>query len=558
MLPIIVALVVQKPTVPVELNGKSSWVIVTDGKAPNQHGAEELQRFLQQSTGAKLPISNQSSGKTKSFRIISDPKLSEEEYSIKTTSNDVEIRGGGKRGALYGCYGFMEDVLGFRWFTAKVSRIPKMPSLRIGTINLHGKPAYEYREPYFTEALNKDWDLRNRVNGSSMPLDESVGGKIQYGRFVHTFAELVPPEKYFKEHPEYFSFSKGKRQDGYAQLCLTNPDVLKISIEKVRQWIKENPTATIFSVSQNDTYLYCECDNCKKVEQEEVSPSGPLLRFVNKVADAVAKESPNVLIQTLAYQWSEKPPLKERPHKNVRICLAPIGACFTHPMDQCDKNKIPLANLQAWSNISKQLYIWHYCTDFANYLQPLPDLEELAGDIRLFHRSGAIGVFYEGAYGAGGGGDMAELKSYIIAKLLWNPYQPVKPIVDEFEKGVYGEAAPQIDQWLTLLLQPFAAKKMHATIYDPPTIGYFSADELAQGEKLFDEAEARTAANPVALESVQKARMALEYLEFMRRPASDPGKQAYGKRLAADIRRFGVGDTSEGGSSETFLKRFGL
>lgn len=556
MLPFLAALAVQS-SLTIAKDGRSSWTIVVDAKAPNRHGAEEIQNILLQSTGAKLAIVDKPT-KARSIRILSDPKLLEEEYVIRTTPKGIEIRGGGKRGPMYGCYGFLRDIVGCRWFTSTISKIPKISNLKVGKLEIHERAAFEYREPYFTEAFQRDWDLRNQVNGSAMPLDESVGGKIQYGRFVHTFAELVPPEKYYKDHPEYFSFAKGKRQDGYAQLCLTNPDVLKISIEKVRQWIKENPNATIFSVSQNDTYLNCECDNCKKVDQEEGSPSGSLLRFVNKVADAIAQESPNVLIQTLAYQWSERPPLHERPHKNVRICLAPIGACFTHALDQCDRNKAPMANLQAWSNITKQLYIWHYCTDFANYLQPLPDIDEIVGDIRLFHKIGVVGVFYEGAYGAGGGGDMAELKSYLIARLLWEPSQPVKPLIFEFLNGVYGEAAPEIQQWLDLLQRPFAERTMHATIYDPPSAPYFTPEMLAKAELLFDEAERKTPLNPTAAEAVQKARMSLDYLEFMRRPESDPAKKAYGVRLAAKIRRFKVGETSEGGSSDAFLKRYGL
>ena len=53
---------------------------------------------------------------------------------------------------------------------------------------------------------------------------------------MHSFDGLVPPELY-AEHPEYFPLIDGKRKGGYVQRCLTNPDVLKMSIERVRQWI---------------------------------------------------------------------------------------------------------------------------------------------------------------------------------------------------------------------------------------------------------------------------------------------------------------------------------
>ena len=552
-----IAVALSSDSVTIVDHGRSNWSIVDATHDPVVgFAAKELQSYVNQAARANLPI-EEKAAKHKSIRLIKDATLAEEEFTIRTDRAGIEIRGGGKRGTLYGCYGFLHDVMGVRWFVRGRDRasVPVVDTLRVSALNIHDRPAFEYREPYFTEAIDQGWDLANRANGTSMPLEESVGGRVSYGRFVHTFAEIVPPETYFKDHPEYFSFSGGKRQGGYAQLCLTNPDVLRITIDKVRSWIKENPTATIFSVSQNDTFFRCECDKCKAIEVEEGAASGPLLRFVNSVATEIGRESPNVLIDTLAYQWSEKPPLHVRPVKNVRIRLAPIDACFSHPLDGCDKNKRSYENLVAWSKITNQLYIWHYCTDFANYLQPLPSIDEIAGDIRLFHKLGVVGVFYEGAYGAGGGGENAELKSYLIAQLLWNPEQPVQPLVTEFLNGVYHAAAPLMQSWLDLIHEPARAHNIHATIYDNPSAPYFSAELLSRGQRLFDAAEYRVRDDATALTAVQRARMALEYLQYLRTPATDPMRKWYGERLAEKIRRFGVGETSEGGSAVEFLKR---
>ncbi len=556
---LVFASIVTPATQTIVRDGHSRWAIVANvGPPALRHGAEELQSFLRQVTGAELPVLSKLPRGRQAIRIANEPNLREEEYTIRSDKDGIVIRGGGQRGAMYGCYGFLQDVVGCRWFTAKCSFIPKKPTLTVPQLDTRQRPAFEYREPFFTEAFSdRDWCLRNRVNGNSMPLDDSVGGKVSYGKFVHTFSELVPPETYFKDHPEYFSLVKGQRQGGYAQLCLTNPDVLRIVIDKVEQWIKENPKATIFSVSQNDTYSNCECDACRKVETEEGSPSGPLLRFVNKVADAIGKDHPQVLIDTLAYQWSEKPPLHEKPHKNVRVRLAPIGACFAHPLDGCDRNKVPLANLKDWSRITNQLYIWHYCTDFASYLQPLPCIDEIVGDIRLFHESGVVGIFEEGDYAPGGGGDMAELKSYLMARLMWTPNLPARPVIHEFLEGVYGKAAPEILEWINLTHRAARESGVHATIYDPPTAPYFTNDVLTTGASLFDRAELAVANDPTALWMVQKARMGLEFLQVTRTTSEDPRHASYVKALATSIRRFGVTQTSEGGDAEEFLKRIG-
>lgn len=556
-------------------NGKTDWIILMErpGK-PMQRGAEEIQSAIQAMTGARLRVEAFGEGSHTMSRMImirdGVSGYGPEEYSIHVDDQLVLITGGGTRGALYGCYAFLEDVLGCRWYTRTISKYPRKANIHVPRMQVRERPAFEYREPYFTEAMERNWAVRNRLNGSSMDLDDSVGGKVTYGRFVHTFSELVPPKDYFATHPEYFSLVKGKRQDGYAQLCLTNPDVLKIVVAKVKSWIKENPSATIFSVSQNDTNLNCECDNCKAVEKEEGAPSGVVLRFVNKVADDVGTEYPNVLIDTLAYQWSEKPPLHERPHKNVRIRLAPIGACVAHPLDGCQVNKAPYQNLLDWSKIANQLYIWHYCTNFSNYLQPLPDLDEIAGDVKLFRRHGVVGLFYEGSYEAGGGGDMAELKSYVMAKLMWNPNRPVKPIVADYLQGVYGSAAPYLQRWLDLLHRPARERGVHAFIYDDPTAQFLTEDLLVQGQTIFDQAARAVSANEVQSEQVRKARLWLDYVRLLRAgkrfdkstgkfvdvPAPDREKLA--RHVLGEIRHFGITSVREGEPISAFITRLGL
>ena len=188
------------------------------------------------------------------------------------------------------------------------------------------------------------------------------------------------------------------------QLCLTNPEVLRLAIAQVEEWIAQHPEATIFSVSQNDWEGWCECDRCRRVEQEEGGQhSGPLLRFVNAVAEEIGKRHPGKLIDTLAYWYTENPPKNVRPAPNVRIRLCPIGICVAHSFTSCPRSGYFYRNLQAWSKITNQLYIWHYNTNFSHYLMPFPDFDELAADIPVYQKHGVVGLFMQGAYAKGGG-----------------------------------------------------------------------------------------------------------------------------------------------------------
>jgi hypothetical protein len=421
------------------------------------------------------------------------------------------------------------------------------------------KPAFEYREPFFREASDKDWAARNKMNGSSMDLDESTGGKVGYYPFVHTFYLILPPDKYFGDHPEYYALVDGKRRSERAQLCLTNPNVLRLTIETVLEWIAQHPEASIYSVSQNDCEGWCECDNCRRVEQEEGGAhSGPILRFVNAVAAEVAKKHPEKLIDTLAYWYSEPPPLHVRPLPNVRIRLCPIGACEAHPYENCKDDAYFLNHLRGWSTITNQLYIWHYVTNFAHYLLPFPDFDELAADIPMYRKHGVVGIFLE----ANCGGENAELRCYVTARLLWDPSVDVNQIINEFMTVYYGKAARPMRAYFDLLhrqvrLAP-QGKGHHMWIFTNPGAPYLAEDFLDQSLKFLHEAET-AAEDDAARTRVRKARLSIAYVKLMHATAFQVRDGSYApanleqlkesfRSFMNDVRSFGITEL-HGGST---------
>jgi hypothetical protein len=570
---------------PLELarHGRSAYKIVLgrEASASERHAAAELQRFLEEISGARLPVVTEqggprlilvgNSGVARKLKLSVDPaEVGPEGFRLRTAGPHLLIAGGCRRGTLYGVYTFLEK-LGCRWFTAEVSRIPKRPTVRVGALDEVQKPAFEYREPFFTEAFDGDWAARNKVNGNSMRLDERRGGKITYYPFVHSFYQLIPPEKYFKEHPEYFSLIAGKRRAERGQLCLSNRDVIRLGTEQLLRWIDEHPEATIYSVSQNDWEGWCECDNCRRIEEEEGGAhSGPVLRFVNALAAEVEKRHPDKLIDTLAYWYTEPPPLKVRPRPNVRIRLCPIGACEAHPYEQCPYNAYFMKNLRAWSRITSQLYVWHYNTNFSHYLMPFPDFDELAADIPMYRRHGVVGLFLEGAYPKGGGGENAELRSYVMARLLWDTRANAEEAVSEFLEGVYGKAAPFLRDYFELLhqqvRQPPRGLGRHLWIFGVPE---FSPDFSQRARELFQ--KALDAAGDEAVRArVRKAALPVDYLDlvsakefFVQDSLYAPRDLAALKqrfdRLMADLRSFGITSIREGvdlaGDEEEFRTR---
>jgi uncharacterized protein DUF4838/glycosyl hydrolase family 67 len=550
--------------------GTSSYAICVsqDASAAERHGAAELQRFFLEMSGARLPIladSNRARGElilvgrssiTDELEVpIQDDVLGAEGFVLKTAGRRLVLAGGRPRGTLYAVYTFL-DQLGCRWFTPEVSRIPRVATIDIEPLDEIHKPAFEYREPF--QSVDRDWCVRNKVNGSAAGLDASVGGRVQYYPWAHSFYQMIPPDKYFEDHPEYFSLIDGRRRANRGQLCLTNPDVLRLSIDAVFGWIRERPEVTILSVSQNDWATWCECDNCRRVEQEEGGAHiGPILRFVNAIAAAIEKQYPDKLIDTLAYEYSEDPPSTTRPRPNVRIRLCPIGACEAHPYETCPYNARVMQNLKAWSKMTDQLYVWHYMTNYSHWLLPFPNFDELAADIPMYRRHGVKGLFVQGVYTGVGGGENADLRRYVTARLLWNPATDVQRDIDEFHHAYYGKAARSMRRSFDLLhglvRLPPAGEGQHIWIRRAP---HLSDATVSRVRRLFRQADA-SAEDDTVRRRVGMARLTIDEAELFRAKRFDVRGDWYAPRdledlntrfatFMADLRRYGITGLAEG------------
>lgn len=532
---------------------KTTIVIAPDAIPSEKYAAEELQSHIKSITGVTIPISTEAGGSSIILKG-NDGKFGKDGFSIRTNGQSVVITADRPRGALYAVYYLLEEQFGCRWFTKDEAFIPKKESLKLGKLDFAYNPAFEYREDFYSEAFDGTWAARQRQNGNHMQLDEKRGGKYVYFPFVHSFYSIIPPATYFKKHPEYFSEIDGTRRGDGAQLCLTNPDVLRLTIECVRGWIKDRSEATIFSVSQNDCAGACQCKACREIDEREGSPSGAILTFVNKVAEAIEKEYPDKLIDTLAYWYSRKPPKNVKPRKNVRVRLCSIECCFSHPLDECPLNKGFVEDMKGWSTITNQLYVWDYVTDFAHYLLPFPNFDSLQANIKFFRKFGVVGVFEEGNYSHGGGGELSELRSYMLAKLLWNPDTDAHALVKEFTDAVYGQAAPHIRDYLELLQLQVRGKDVHAKIFDAPDAAFLKGDFLERGEALFDKAAEAVKDKPEFLQRVRKARLCIDYLRLMRTPRNSAAFKTKAETFVKTCREFGITNPSEWQSLDDFEK----
>ena len=559
-------------------NGRTKCVIVIDpdSSAPERTAAVALASTLREITGAEFVLQTNRQAPShailvgggaaarRAFPNLPFDALAPEEMVIKTKGEQLLLAGGRPRGTLYAVSRFLQDECGVRWWTPWARRIPQQPSLKVGSLDRRERPAFEYREPFWYPAFDGEWAWRNRCNGHALKLAPEQGGMISYKGFVHTFYPLVPPEKHFAEHPEWFSLIKGKRTTERGQLCLSNQKLRDFVVERVKEWLRETPEAGIVSVSQNDWHGACECAECKALDDAEGSPAASMLSFVNYVAEKIEREFPHVAVDTLAYQYTRKPPRNIRPRANVIVRLCSIECNFREPLDH-PSNAAFAEDIRGWSKLCQRLYIWDYTTDFAHYVQPHPNWFTLQPNLRFFRSNGVRGVFEQGAYQSHGS-EMAELRAWVLAQLLWNPDQDAKALIDEFLQGYYGAAAaPHLRHYLDLMFK--ASQGHNLTCYSGTDAPFLRFEPLAAAEKLWQRAAAASADTPDFLQRVRLGHLAVRYVwlsrwEPLRKECTDAGAKwplpESRKQVAADWMSVAKGVEGQSWTKITLLNEGGL
>ena len=465
-----------KSPVGVDLAQLTQWdiVVAEDATTSESYAATEFQHWFEQASGLRLPLVQTISradhhvfvGPSKALRNsdlgFATDDYGEEDLRIVVRDGNIAIAGGRPRGTLYGVYTFLEDYLGIRFLTIDHTHVPRLgDTLTVGPLDRFYHPQLLYRHVYDGELeLRKGRQVeafcaRLRMNARLAGLRPEYGGRTPYRLINHSFFYQLPTHTYGAEHPEYYALHEGERHSGVAddnrktQPCLTNPDVLRIIVDAVNHRIAAEPASKNISVSQNDNTRYCECKACAAIDELQGSHMGALLSFVNAVADSVAQTQPDVLVGTLAYQYSSQPPATIRPRDNVMIQLCNLHCSILQPIDDpaCQINREFCQKMAGWGKICDQIFIWTYNTNFWNYQIPCPNLHVIQPNIQYFASNGAKGVFMQGAYTTLAS-DMCDLRNYVTGRLLWDHNQNMQLLIDEFLDLHYGPAAPPVRRFV--------------------------------------------------------------------------------------------------------------
>ena len=521
-------------------NCRTDYVIViaADAGKPERFAAEELALHLEQATGAKFPIADKSPADGKAIELGTDrakaligrelfDSFADEESAYRITGPSVAIAGKGDRGTAYGVYAFLEQELGCRWFTLTgVKRVPRRGTLTLSDRFHREKPAFPMR--HIMELSTVDaadgsdmlFQFRNRLNNASNnwadpAKKEWEGAMVQKMRFLrpgcHSFFDYMPPAKYFKDHPEYYTLGEdGKRHE--RQLCFASKEMRAELYGNFVAHARKQGGKGWLDLSQQDTGgHFCNCEGCLALEKKYASPGGPLFDFLVEYGPKIKAVLPELTVHFLSYHRdaTQPPPKMAQPFcDNIATVFAPIDDDISKPISH-PHNAISWQHVKDWTKICRT-QVWSYPLTYAVDFPAWGTLKRNAEDARLYYEAGVEGLTPEHDVGHRFGANFYDLQGWLLAQCQRDPYRDWRQLRDEFCEGVYGPAAKDVIEFEEWLEGQYEATKTYvAFIMRPDT--FLGPAEIVRWQRHYDKAVAKAGNDRELALRINQTRVCLDF-----------------------------------------------
>lgn len=552
-------------------DGKSDYVIVVSSQASEseQFAATELQSCIEAIGGVRLPIVD-CGQRAKGKRIIigfnkdikrlffweKKRKADDESFTYKNKRGDIVIIGGESRGTMYGVFSFLENELGCRWLAEDCTVMQRMQNYSFSSLKHSEVPAFSHRSVLYSGGRDLTFQIHSRLNehikNSPGKTEKQIGGSYDF-LSPHSVRYLLPVSKYFNTHPEYYALIDGTRTKKNTQPCFTNPDVLKICIAEMRKNMRKYPDFYSYDISTLDNNNRCECQQCQDAIERLGSYTDLVLDFVNRAADSLKSEFPTKKIAFLAHGQTRTPPVNVIPRDNVVVRLCNGASCHVHGLESCsnEKSKQFLTYLKKWRDITRELYIWEYASDFYLYHIPFPNFYAIRDNLVTFKNTGVNGVFAEGNHYS----EVSEfraLRTYVLGKLLWNPNCDLDKVVSEFMDGYYGSAAQYMRQYFDFLHSQIR-DDVHMNHVASYTKAYYSDELITTSRTILDKAKAATK-DKVVLHRIEMEELTVDFLKVMKHP-KDAKKDGTIERVKKVMEREGIQKIGTSAGEQAFQKK---
>ena len=460
-------------------------------------------------------------GRTANSALIDLSDVKDDGYKLEIKPEGIYIVGKTDDAARNGIYDFLETHLECMYVSPENTYVPIFPTVKLALEEKTVNPTITWRKVYQFESLLNGWYERLKMNGTVVKDGENnMELYNEWGTWCHSSFEFVPPEKYFDEHPEYYAKFLGKRRYQFnvlgrtfpTHLCYTNEEVYQIAEAELVKRIEANPEVKFWDFSIMDTYFAtCRCKECKKFNKEAGSEMGTLLAFLNRLADAIKDDYPDVYLSTLAYQRVKNPPknMKCAPNLCINVCAFPGTQSYPYSTEGGIKASREFAErVVEWGKICDNILVWDYVVNFTHLKLPFPNFEFQKENLEFYLENNIRFVFHQGSREPMD--ENAEMRTYLLSRQLWDKDVDLLALAKKYVAVVYGDAAGLVEEYMDLQNSAMIESGVDLSLYDNPKKhknGYLSSKltdkYLELTEKMLEVAENSDTVNVKAVEMLR-------------------------------------------------------
>lgn len=460
-------------------------------------------------------------GRAANSALIDLSDVKDDGYKLEIKPEGIYIVGKTDDATRNGIYDFLETHLECMYVSPENTYVPLCPTVKLALEEKTVNPTITWRKVYQYESVQNGWYERLKMNGTIVKEGEnSIELYNEWGTWCHSSFEFVPPEKYFDEHPEYYAKFLGKRRYQFnvlgrtfpTHLCYTNEEVYQIAEAELVKRIEANPEVKFWDFSIMDTYFAtCRCKECKKFNKEAGSEMGTLLAFLNRLADAIKDDYPDVYLSTLAYQRVKNPPknMKCAPNLCINVCAFPGTQSYPYSTEGGIKASREFAErVVEWGKICDNILVWDYVVNFTHLKLPFPNFEFQKENLEFYLENNIRFVFHQGSREPMD--ENAEMRTYLLSRQLWDKDVDLKALAKKYVAVVYGDAAGLVEEYMDLQNSAMIESGVDLSLYDNPKKhknGYLApklTDKyLELTEKMLEVAENSDTVNVKAVEMLR-------------------------------------------------------
>ena len=437
--------------------------------------ASEISFFFSEATGLTMPIVYETDETANGGQYISIGEtnlynsskvkfdytpLGSSGYGVKTSGDDVYIVGS-ENGVVFGVYEFLEQQFEYSYFDDGIYTIQKnVTDNELNEFDVEFQPSIECR-PF---SYKYQESVKDAMYTYRMKFSGGISIACLANGSWHNYLDAIPVETHYEEHPEWFTDKKD-------QLCLTRDrkglasEMAEVIKKQLTDAKEQGQEIDCIHVGHEDFGAWCRCESCTEIIDKyggyHVATS---LLFMNELSDIITPwmhETGNIVEFTMfAYHETENAPVVYNGktgkydlisedlvlRDNVNIMYAPINADYYSPFDG-ENNENTYANLQGWSQVSDDLYIWIYAETFVNFLVPFDNFNSMKTNYRLLDEANTFWC-YNQAQNNGNATGFSRLKAYLSVKLQWNSNYDIDELIVAYCDACYGEASDIMQELL--------------------------------------------------------------------------------------------------------------